>query len=183
MTQIKIVIGSNFGDEGKGLMTDYFAADMMRRYGRCLNVLSNGGPQRGHTVVRSGLRHVFRHFGAGTLCGADTFFPAEFLVNPMIFMKELGELEAADEAADETADKVADKAVDKAADVTADETVDETADRDGGRGLFLPGIHMRNLKIYIHPDCLITTPYEMITNLILEEHRGNRRHGSVGVGI
>ena len=24
MTDIKVVIGANFGDEGKGLMTDYF---------------------------------------------------------------------------------------------------------------------------------------------------------------
>ena len=88
MTNIKIVIGGNFGDEGKGLMTSFFAAQMMKQSGRCLVVLSNGGAQRGHTVVKEGVRHVFRHFGSGTLEGADTWFPEEFILNPMIFMKE-----------------------------------------------------------------------------------------------
>ena len=68
-------------------MSAYFAEEMMRRSGKCLTILSNGGAQRGHTVVRD-VRHVFRHFGSGTFAGADTYFPAEFIVNPMIFMKE-----------------------------------------------------------------------------------------------
>ena len=145
MTNVKIVIGGNFGDEGKGLLTAFFAQQMMQRSGRCLVVMSNGGPQRGHTVVQNGNRHVFRHFGSGTFCGADTYFPAQFMVNPMIFSEERDEL----------------------AGIFSGALPDSPA---------FP-------KVFIHPSCLVTTPFEMITNLILEEHRGKKRYGSVGVGI
>ena len=84
MTNVKIVIGGSFGDEGKGLMSAYFARQMMERSGKCLTVLSNGGAQRGHTVLEGEVRHVFRHFGSGTFAGADTYFPEEFIVNPML---------------------------------------------------------------------------------------------------
>ena len=140
MTGIYIVIGSNFGDEGKGLMTGYFADSMMERSGKCLVVLSNGGAQRGHTVVRNGIRHIFSHFGSGTFAGADTYFPREFIINPMIFMKEC-------------------------------------------RNLIREVPAFGKIRIYIHPKCLVTTPFEMLTNLVLEEHRGEHRHGSVGAGI
>ena len=169
MTQIKIVIGSNFGDEGKGLMTDYFAENMMRLYGSCLNVLSNGGAQRGHTAVRGGMRHVFRHLGSGTLCGADTYFPEQFLINPMIFRKEYREL---------AEQEVKSRAELKETSTSAHHEAGENSCR-----LFLPGIRLGDCRIYIHPKCPVTTPYEMITNLILEEARGSKRHGSVGVGI
>ncbi|MBQ6621841.1 MAG: adenylosuccinate synthetase [Mogibacterium sp.] len=140
MTEVKIVIGGNFGDEGKGLMTAYFAERMMRRHGKCLVVLSNGGAQRGHTVVRDGIRHVFRHFGSGTLAGADTWCPAPFILNPLLFAQEYRELT---------------------------------------RQLGAPP----QVRVYVHPDCRVTTPFEMISNQIIEEHRGAARHGSVGVGI
>ena len=55
MKDIKIVIGANFGDEGKGLMTDYFSQKP-----NSIVVCSNGGAQRGHTVTTpDGIRHVF----------------------------------------------------------------------------------------------------------------------------
>ncbi len=40
-------------------------------------------------------------------------------------------------------------------------------------------------KVTIHPDCIITTPYDMMINQFIENHRGkkNNRHGSCGVGI
>ena len=81
MKDVKVVIGASFGDEGKGLMTDYFAADAANKGETALVVCSNGGAQRGHTVraygdnIESGMkpevRHVFHHFGSGTLAGAD----------------------------------------------------------------------------------------------------------------
>lgn len=93
METAKIVIGANFGDEGKGLMTDYFANEAKKLGKSCLVVCHNGGSQRGHTVVSpSGVRHVFHHFGSGSLEGADTYLSSEFIVNPIIFRKELSEL-------------------------------------------------------------------------------------------
>lgn len=47
---IKIVIGANFGDEGKGLMTDYFV-NQVDFNKKALVICSNGGAQRGHTVL------------------------------------------------------------------------------------------------------------------------------------
>jgi adenylosuccinate synthase len=87
----KVVIGANFGDEGKGLMTDYFVSQFK---GKCTVVRFNGGAQAGHTVVTpEGKRHKFSHFGAGSLFGAPTYLSRFFLVNPILFMKELEELD------------------------------------------------------------------------------------------
>jgi adenylosuccinate synthase len=82
------VIGSNFGDEGKGLMTDFFSErdNLVIRY--------NGGAQAGHTVeTPEGQRHIFSHFGAGTMRGAWTYLSRHFVCNPIVFVRELMELE------------------------------------------------------------------------------------------
>lgn len=93
MSNIKVVIGANFGDEGKGLMVDYFCHKAAAKKESCIVVMSNGGAQRGHTVVEpTGLRHIFKHFGAGTLSKADTYCPADYILNPMTFCKEYEEL-------------------------------------------------------------------------------------------
>ena len=49
MQNIKLIIGANYGDEGKGLAADYFGARAAGKF-NTINVLTNGGPQRGHTV-------------------------------------------------------------------------------------------------------------------------------------
>lgn len=83
------VVGANYGDEGKGLVTDFLAASSS---GRVLVVRANGGAQAGHTVtLPDGRRHVFHHLGSGTLAGADTFLGRHFAVHPMLFR---GEIEA-----------------------------------------------------------------------------------------
>ena len=92
MTTIKAVIGANLGDEGKGKMVDYFAYTTAKP---CIVVCTNGGAQRGHTVVTAHEgQHIFHHFGSGTFAGADTYLPQQFIVNPMIFVKEWIELKA-----------------------------------------------------------------------------------------
>ena len=93
MKTVKIVIGANFGDEGKGYMTDYFANEAKEQNKSCLVVCHNGGSQKGHTVVSpSGLRHVFHHFGSGNITGADTYLSKDYIVNPITFNKEYEEL-------------------------------------------------------------------------------------------
>ncbi|WP_160684222.1 adenylosuccinate synthetase [Clostridium sp. C2-6-12] len=89
MKQVKVVIGSNFGDEGKGLMTDYMCSvnedPIVIRY--------NSSAQAGHTVVTpNGKRHVFGHFGSGSFQGVPTFLSKYFSVNPLLFLKEYEEL-------------------------------------------------------------------------------------------
>ncbi len=88
------VIGANFGDEGKGLMTDYLVRQLQAEGKKPLVVRYNGGAQAGHTVVdaESGKRHVFSHFGAGSFAGAPTYLSSAFIVNPFAFQQELDEL-------------------------------------------------------------------------------------------
>ena len=80
------IIGASYGDEGKGLMTDYFASQCPED---SLVVRFNGGAQAGHTVVDPvGRRHVFSHFGAGSFLNVPTYLSEYFIVNPMVFFDE-----------------------------------------------------------------------------------------------
>lgn len=87
------VIGANYGDEGKGAVTDFIAGQLGAD--DCAVVRFNGGAQAGHTVVApDGRRHVFSHFGAGSFSGCPTHLSQFFIVNPHLFAKELKELAA-----------------------------------------------------------------------------------------
>ena len=89
MKKAYAVIGANFGDEGKGLMTDLFC----RTEGSVINIRSNGGAQAGHTVCTAdGKRHIFSHIGSGSFAEADTYLSEYFILNPMLFSKELEQL-------------------------------------------------------------------------------------------
>lgn len=92
MKDIKVVIGANFGDEGKGLMTDYFAHHMGERV---LNVRFNGGAQAGHTVeTENGARHVFQSIGAASFNpGVTTYLSPYFVLNPLALIMEKSMLE------------------------------------------------------------------------------------------
>jgi adenylosuccinate synthase len=80
-----IVIGLGFGDEGKGLTTDY----LCRTTEKPLVIRFNGGQQAGHTVVKEdGTRHVFSNFGAGTLSGIPTFWSRYCTFAPTNLLKE-----------------------------------------------------------------------------------------------
>ncbi len=80
---IRAVIGAQFGDEGKGLITDYYS------HHEALVVRYNGGAQAGHTVVLpDGRRHVFAHFGSGSFKAACTLLSRFFVINPVLFREE-----------------------------------------------------------------------------------------------
>lgn len=129
----RIVIGANFGDEGKGLVTDYLCSQ-----GAGMVVRFNGGAQAGHTVVTPDKeRHVFRHFGSGSFCDVPTFLSQFFVCNPILFFEERKQL------------------------------IDL-------------GLHP---EVYAHPDCLVTTFMDMLINQAKETKRGNKRHGSCGIGF
>ena len=91
--EVKIVVGANYGDEGKGMATAYFSKQAYENKQRCLNILYNGSCQRGHTVeLKNGTKHVFHHFGSGTFYGAHTYFDRHFIINPIFFVREYEEL-------------------------------------------------------------------------------------------
>lgn len=143
-----LVIGAGFGDEGKGLVTDFLAcersAEVVCRF--------NGGAQAGHTVVGTvydtsedeysdeSVRHVFHHHGAGTLAGATTYLAPQFILNPMLFRGERRALNR-----------------------------------------IVP--HLDDREFRVSHTCCVTTFVDMLLNEMIEEHRGDARHGSVGLGI
>lgn len=88
MPRVFAVIGAGYGDEGKGRNVDA----LCRRHLDLSPVVvrSNGGAQAGHTVVdpESGERHIFHHFGSGSMAGARTHLSRFFVHHPMMFMEE-----------------------------------------------------------------------------------------------
>ncbi len=133
MRKLIAVIGAGYGDEGKGLLTDYFANECKTGF----VVRHNSSAQAAHTVqLRDGTRHVFSHFGSGTFVGLPTFLGEKFVVHPLLF-------------------------------------------RDEHRELIDLGYKP---KVYVHSKCMVTTPYDMIINQMLEHMRGDSKHGSCGVG-
>ena len=84
-----IIVGLGFGDEGKGLATDFYCQHSEKP----LVVRFNGGHQAGHTVVKAnGMRHIFSSFGAGTLSGAPTYWSSYCTVSLAALLREYGEL-------------------------------------------------------------------------------------------
>ena len=91
--QVKIVIGANYGDEGKGLMSRYFTKEFLKAGKKPVTVFYNGSAQRGHTAdYEDGTRHVFHNFCAGAKEGGITYYSSTFLPHPMDFCRELDEL-------------------------------------------------------------------------------------------
>lgn len=83
----KIVIGLNFGDEGKGLTTSFLCANS-QRYRKPLVVRFNGGQQAGHTVNYNGNKHIFSGFGSGTLQDVPTYWSEYCTFYPNSFLRE-----------------------------------------------------------------------------------------------
>src|SRR5258706_992603 len=89
------VVGSAWGDEGKGSAVDKLASANPNS----LVVRFNGGGQAGHTVsLPDERRHIFSHFGSGALASVPSHLSKHFVVNPHIFLKEREELEKFDDA-------------------------------------------------------------------------------------
>lgn len=129
-----IVIGLGYGDEGKGLVTDYCSS----QFPDTLTIRFNGGQQAGHTVcLPGGRRHVFSSFGAGTWRGAATYWSAYCTVSPGALLNEYQAL----------------------------------------RQLKLKPV------LYLDRHCPVTTHYDVLFNRLLENQRGEGRHGSCGMGF
>ncbi len=87
MSQRLVVIGSQWGDEGKGKITDYFAcrADMVVRY--------QGGNNAGHTVVFDGHKYSLRSIPSGIFNPKTVNVMANgMVVNPESVITELEKL-------------------------------------------------------------------------------------------
>lgn len=153
--KITVIIGKNFGDEGKGLVTDYFAGqtagaqvagcDSGRASGTqsgahfgAIVIKHNGGAQAGHTVDRPDRRFVFHQLSSGSFHGVPTFLSETFLPD---LLKLPGEAE------------------------------------DFRR------VNGRVPPILIDGRCRLTTVFDVVLNAFAESERGRSRHGSCGMGI
>lgn len=65
----KIVVGLGWGDEGKGITTDF----LVSHYPNSIVVRYNGGHQAAHNVVIGDKSHIHSSYGAGTLRGAPSY--------------------------------------------------------------------------------------------------------------
>ncbi len=84
-----VVVGAQWGDEGKGKIVDYLAelADVVVRYA--------GGPNAGHTLVVDGEKLVVRLVPSGILRPSARCVLAQgMVVDPALLVKELDELES-----------------------------------------------------------------------------------------
>lgn len=90
--KISVVIGSAYGDEGKGLFTDYLSS--LEENKDCAVVRFNGGAQAGHTVTRAdGVKHIFGSLTSGSFNDRPCFFSSFFVFNPLVFIREKREFE------------------------------------------------------------------------------------------
>jgi len=79
--KVKVVVGSNYGDEGKGLVSGCLARDaILNDREKVLTCFYNGCNQRSHTF-----EGIARHtLAAGEAYGSDTFYYKTFVVDPIM---------------------------------------------------------------------------------------------------
>lgn len=84
----KIVLGTLFGDEGKGVCVSFLCEKALKAGRHPLVVRFSGGPQAAHTVDFQGTRHIFSSFGSGTLQNAPTLYRDTALIDPVCIENE-----------------------------------------------------------------------------------------------
>ena len=122
--EIKVVIGANAGDEGKGLVSGCLARQAAKENKKTLTVFYNGTIQRAHSFGDN----VYHCVAAGVEFGSDTFYDQMFVIDPI-------------------------------------------------------ALWITNSHVYIDPRCRIILPCDILANRKLEKSRGDKRHGSCGMGL
>ncbi|KYK32588.1 MAG: adenylosuccinate synthetase [Theionarchaea archaeon DG-70-1] len=84
---VSVIIGSQWGDEGKGKVTDYYSekADYIVRF--------QGGNNAGHTVIVGDETFKFRLIPSGAVSGKHVVIGNGTVVDPEILLEEISELE------------------------------------------------------------------------------------------
>lgn len=88
MKKAQIVIGLGFGDEGKGITTDFLA----RQNPQSVVIRFSGGQQAAHTVMIEDRKHVHSSFASGALRGLPSYFTEHCTIHPVFLLNEQKEL-------------------------------------------------------------------------------------------
>ena len=83
-----VVLGLQYGDEGKGKITHH----LCKTGGYTHVVRFNGGCNAGHTIYHKGKKFVTHHIPAGVFFGIKSIIGPGCVVDPKQFFKELEEL-------------------------------------------------------------------------------------------
>lgn len=86
--EVKIVLGHAFGDEGKGVTTQWLCKQALAEGKRPCVVRFSGGPQAGHTIFNEGVEHICASFGSGVLLGVPTAYTSDVYIDPICIKKE-----------------------------------------------------------------------------------------------
>ena len=83
-----VIVGAQWGDEGKGKIVDLLAqdSDLVCRY--------QGGPNAGHTIIVDGETFKIRQIPSGVLRGKTCVIGAGCVVDPEVLLAEIDELES-----------------------------------------------------------------------------------------
>jgi adenylosuccinate synthase len=88
MKKAKIVIGLGFGDEGKGITTDFLS----QQNPDAVVIRFSGGQQAAHTVMIDDKKHVHSSFASGALRGLPSYFTEHCTIHPTFLCNEREEL-------------------------------------------------------------------------------------------
>ncbi len=89
MSKVDVVVGCFYGDEGKGKVIDYLAADAD------IAVRATGGDNAGHTIKVDGVKYAMRLIPSGILSGHTVGLIGNGVVlNPKVLMDEIANLTA-----------------------------------------------------------------------------------------
>ena len=82
-----VIVGAQWGDEGKGKIVDLLAehSDVVCRY--------QGGPNAGHTIIAGGETFKFHHMPSGLLRGKVCVLGAGCVIDPEVLVREIDDLE------------------------------------------------------------------------------------------
>ena len=87
MSKVDVVIGCFYGDEGKGKVTDYLAADAD------VAVRCTGGDNAGHTIKANGVKYAMHLIPSGLLSGHTIGVIGNGVVlNPQVLLEEINNL-------------------------------------------------------------------------------------------
>lgn len=85
---INIVLGSLFGDEGKGNSVQWLCKKALEEGKNPLVIRFSGGAQAGHRVVNETNEHICSLIGAGVLLGVPTYLNENVYIDPVSLKRE-----------------------------------------------------------------------------------------------